>query len=149
MWCKSFELYNFFIDKEVCSGAQIILLAFKSNFFVRFCAVRPFHTTQIVWARISDIFHTSPFFFSRCQNYNKIECKKLLFAPYRNGGVVFSNVVFPLRQEIRAGPSRFPCCVLLALLWNTTNEDPSTDKLSRAINYVQSESGACISSAQH
>ena len=29
--------------------------------------------------------------------------------------------------------SRFPCCVLLALSWNTTNENPSTDKLSRAI----------------
>ena len=31
-------------------------------------------------------------------------------------------------------PSRSPCCVLLALPWNTTNENPSTDKLSRAIN---------------
>ena len=40
--------------------------------------------------------------------------------------------------------SRFPCCLLLALSWNTnenqakrqkTNENPSTDKLSRAINY--------------
>ena len=31
--------------------------------------------------------------------------------------------------------SRFPWCVLLALSWNTTNENPSTDKLSRAINY--------------
>ena len=30
--------------------------------------------------------------------------------------------------------SRFPCCVLLAASWNT-NENPSTDKLSRAINY--------------
>ena len=30
--------------------------------------------------------------------------------------------------------SRSPCCVLLALSWNT-NENPSTDKLSRAINY--------------
>ena len=32
--------------------------------------------------------------------------------------------------------SRFPCCVLLALSWNTneTNENPSVDKLSRAIN---------------
>ena len=30
--------------------------------------------------------------------------------------------------------SRFPCCVLLALSLNT-NENPSTDKLSRAINY--------------
>ena len=29
--------------------------------------------------------------------------------------------------------SRFPCCVLLALSWNK-NENPSTDKLSRAIN---------------
>ena len=29
--------------------------------------------------------------------------------------------------------SRSPCCVLLALSWNT-NENPSTDKLSRAIN---------------
>ena len=34
----------------------------------------------------------------------------------------------------RLPPSRFPCCVLLALSWNT-NENPSTDKLSRAINY--------------
>ena len=29
--------------------------------------------------------------------------------------------------------SRFPCCVLLALSWNT-NANSSTDKLSRAIN---------------
>ena len=35
---------------------------------------------------------------------------------------------------IQVFPSRFPCCVLLALSWNTTNENPSTDKLSRAIN---------------
>ena len=34
--------------------------------------------------------------------------------------------------------SRSPCCVLLALSWNTTttNENPSTDKLSRAINQL-------------
>ena len=37
--------------------------------------------------------------------------------------------------------SRFPCCVLLTLSWkttneNTTNENRSTDKLSRAINYI-------------
>ena len=31
------------------------------------------------------------------------------------------------------GCSRFPCCVLLALSWNTI-ENPSTDRLSRAIN---------------
>ena len=31
--------------------------------------------------------------------------------------------------------SRFPCCVLLALSWNTTNENPSTDKLSKAITF--------------
>ena len=31
--------------------------------------------------------------------------------------------------------SRFPCCVLLVLSWDT-NENPSTDKLSRAINYI-------------
>ena len=31
-------------------------------------------------------------------------------------------------------PSRFPCCVLLALSGNTTNENPSIDKLSRAFN---------------
>ena len=34
-------------------------------------------------------------------------------------------------------PSRSPCCVLLALSWNTTNENPSTDNLIRAINYSQ------------
>ena len=31
--------------------------------------------------------------------------------------------------------SKFSCCVLLALSWNT-NENLSTDKLSRAINYL-------------
>ena len=31
--------------------------------------------------------------------------------------------------------SRSPCCVLLALSWNT-NEYPRTDKLSRAITYI-------------
>ena len=35
--------------------------------------------------------------------------------------------------------SRFPCCGLLALSWNTTNENPSTDTLSRAINYSLSD----------
>ena len=35
----------------------------------------------------------------------------------------------------RITSSRFPICVLLALSWNT-NENPSTDKLSRAINYL-------------
>ena len=34
--------------------------------------------------------------------------------------------------------SRSPCCVLLALSWNT-NEYPSRDKLSRVINYVLAE----------
>ena len=38
------------------------------------------------------------------------------------------------RELLAPGPSRSPCCVLLALSWNTTNENPSTDKLSRAIN---------------
>ena len=33
---------------------------------------------------------------------------------------------------------RFPCCVLLALSWNRTYENPSTDKLSRTINYNSS-----------
>ena len=40
----------------------------------------------------------------------------------------------------KGGPlqtSRSPCCVLKALSWNTTNEYLSTDKLSRAINYLQ------------
>ena len=40
----------------------------------------------------------------------------------------------------KGGPlqtSRSPCCVLIALSWNTTNEYLSTDKLSRAINYLQ------------
>ena len=49
-----------------------------------------------------------------------------------------------IRQDImtvtsRSGScpgSRYPCCVLLALSWNTTNEYPSTNKLSRAINYT-------------
>ena len=37
------------------------------------------------------------------------------------------------KLSMRFRLSRFPCCVLLALSWNT-NENPSTDKLSRAIN---------------
>ena len=36
--------------------------------------------------------------------------------------------------------SRFPCCVLLALSQNT-NENPSTDRLSRAINYQKAQIG--------
>ena len=36
--------------------------------------------------------------------------------------------------------SRFPYCVLLDLSWNTTtNKNPCTDKLSRAINYMRIE----------
>ena len=38
----------------------------------------------------------------------------------------------------RITSSRFPICVLLALSWNT-NENPSTDKLSRAINQITSQ----------
>ena len=38
----------------------------------------------------------------------------------------------PSEREILS--SRFPSCVLLALSWNTTNENPSADKLSRALN---------------
>ena len=37
-------------------------------------------------------------------------------------------------EKIRGGLNRFPCCVLLASFSHGTNEDPSTDKLSRAIN---------------
>ena len=37
------------------------------------------------------------------------------------------------RDRLQGIPSRFPCCVLLALSWNTS-KNPSTDKLSRAIN---------------
>ena len=40
--------------------------------------------------------------------------------------------------------SRFPCCVLLILSWNTTNENPSTDKLSRAINYHPTNLNHCL-----
>ena len=43
------------------------------------------------------------------------------------------TVIFNIRRPTPL-PSRFPYCVLLALSWNT-NENPSTDKLSRAINY--------------
>ena len=52
----------------------------------------------------------------------------------------FSECTTPLlstntkKDKIIISTSRFPCCVLLALSWNTTNENPSTDKLSRAIN---------------
>ena len=47
--------------------------------------------------------------------------------------VVMCNVVIP--HNTMTNCSRYPCCVLLALSWNTiTNENPSTDELSRAIN---------------
>ena len=42
----------------------------------------------------------------------------------------------PPAQPFTEPQSRFPCCVLLALSWNTTNGNPSTEKLSLAINYV-------------
>ena len=41
----------------------------------------------------------------------------------------------PIPVIVRVGNrGSFPCCVLLALSWNMTNEDPSTEKLSWAIN---------------
>ena len=46
--------------------------------------------------------------------------------------------------------SRFPCCVLLALSWNTTNENPRPDKLSRAINQLTCETlTACKDSCKY
>ena len=38
-----------------------------------------------------------------------------------------------LGQSVEVQTSILPCCVLLPLSWNT-NENPSTDKLSRVIN---------------
>ena len=43
------------------------------------------------------------------------------------------------KQILQCNSSRFPCCVLLALSWNT-NENPITDKLRRAIDYFYSMS---------
>ena len=47
------------------------------------------------------------------------------------------------QQDRGARISRSPCCVLLALSWNT-NENLSTDKLSRAINQARIQSGGYI-----
>ena len=48
---------------------------------------------------------------------------------------VYMHMLVYNRQTCLPDPlSRSPCCVLLALSWNTTNEYPSTVKLSRAIN---------------
>ena len=53
--------------------------------------------------------------------------------PGAHGPAALSLVVEAPRRG-QGASSRSPCCVLLALSWNT-NEYPSTDKLSRAINY--------------
>ena len=45
-----------------------------------------------------------------------------------------TKTVFLEIDSGRCWASRFPCCDLFVLSWNT-NENPSTDKLSRAINY--------------
>ena len=44
-----------------------------------------------------------------------------------------------VRKSEHVEGSRFPCCILLALSWNKTNKNPSRDKLSRAINYVETD----------
>ena len=58
-----------------------------------------------------------------CKNINIIKTSK--------------NGYFIVGQTVGGGGTRnrYPCCVLLALSWNT-NENSSTDKLSRAINYI-------------
>ena len=52
---------------------------------------------------------------------------------------VFANCVFKSSSSslILLFTIRFSCCVLLALSWNTTNENPSTDKLSREGNQLK------------
>ena len=45
-----------------------------------------------------------------------------------------------LLSTVTIEASRFPCGVLLVLSWNTTNENPITDKLSWAINYIEANS---------
>ena len=42
-------------------------------------------------------------------------------------------------------PSRFPCCVLLALSWNTTNENPSTDIVEQQLPGALSGLAALLS----
>ena len=83
-----------------------------------------------------------------------IACRYQIPRPDRN----ISSLVEELPQlpDIRAGHAcsqlplsgvrdkYFPtCCVPFALLWNTTNENPSTDKLRRTINYSQPISKMC------
>ena len=54
----------------------------------------------------------------------------LLYATCDGAGLggIFKN------NQVGRFSSRSPCCVLLALSWNTTNENPNTDMSSRAIN---------------
>ena len=49
---------------------------------------------------------------------------------------IWENCLFSLWHELRIdfySTSKCPCCVISALSWDT-NENPSTDKLTRAIN---------------
>ena len=55
--------------------------------------------------------------------WQKITIHQISFWPY-------------IKEDAPLKSSRFPCCVLWALSWNK-NENPSTDKLSRAINYLK------------
>ena len=72
--------------------------------------------------------------FAICPTTKKIVLFTFL-APFRRCSSNLRDVL--LRKwflwSIARITSRFPCYILLTLSWNTTNENPSTDKVSRAI----------------
>ena len=83
------------------------------------------------------IFSLSYNVFKKITNFKQLSA---IVGPYVDLKYFFS----PLWRCLQTGPpqkcldcpSKFPCCVLLALSWNTTttNKNPRTDTLSRAIN---------------
>ena len=60
----------------------------------------------------------------------------------KNYGLHITDSILPSNNKCNVCRccNRFPCCVLLALSWNA-NENPSTEKLSRAINCRCSSTG--------
>ena len=90
---------------------------------------------QIYYCNINNIIHYCHNMAMICTAPSRFAFINILYDYNINTQHFKSRLVTMGSQSGHLGwcVSRFPCCVLLGLSWNT-NENPSTDKLSRAIN---------------
>ena len=96
------------------------------------CTTHTTHTVHMWWKKPKQIIRSAPTMMHFIETHNTQMLRrpnKIVFPPTKllSLSKVNSDVSWHVDWRLYLG-SRFPYCVLSALSWNTTNENPSTDK---------------------